>query len=253
MASTRTSEGRWGEGVWGRGGEPGSPGASPNQLFLIGTVHGDPQGYDRAGKLLGRLRPQVVTVEISPFSVRYRQWQERRWRAQLTQALSHLPPEAGEHPALRRLAAQVALPFEYRAARDYSRSHGASCHLLDLGEVARRHLPRYGRELLTPANIRALWEAGGEAEPDWVAGEFRRARQARHRPDWRLPGPDRGQTLKRERLMARRLRRLIKQGRRVAHLGGWEHLLPWREEAGLTDLLADLQPVALFLDEADFI
>ena len=42
------------------------------RLILIGTVHGDPQGLGRAGKLLLHLRPDLVTVEISPFSLGYR-------------------------------------------------------------------------------------------------------------------------------------------------------------------------------------
>ena len=37
----------------------------------------------------------------------------------------------------------------------------------------------------------------------------------------------------------------------VAHLGGWEHLVPWVDEGGLWQMLADLKPLRLFLDEVD--
>ncbi len=86
-------------------------------LILIGTVHGDPRGQARAGKLLHHLRPDLVTVEISPFSLRYRLKHGRGWQRQLAAALAELPAGAERHLAIQRLAAQVALPFEVRAAR----------------------------------------------------------------------------------------------------------------------------------------
>jgi len=125
-------------------------------LILIGTVHGDPRGQARAGKLLQHLRPEMVTVEISPFSLRYRHQHEALWQRQLANALAELPEGAALHLAIRRLAAQVAMPFEVRAARDYSRSAGVPWHPLDLVFLSRRHLPRYATELLTPANLEAL-------------------------------------------------------------------------------------------------
>ena len=85
-------------------------------LILIGTVHGDPRGQARAGKLLHHLRPDLVTVEISPFSLSYRLKHGGRWQRQLAAALAELPAGAERHLAIQRLAAQVALPFEVRAA-----------------------------------------------------------------------------------------------------------------------------------------
>ena len=87
-------------------------------------------------------------MEISPFSLRYRRRHGARWQRQLAEALAELPAGAALHLAIRRLTAQVALPFEVRAARDYSRSCGVPWRPLDLGFLSRRHLPRYGPELL---------------------------------------------------------------------------------------------------------
>ncbi len=94
-----------------RSKDPSSP-----SLILIGAVHGDPLGYARAFKLLRRLQPDLVTVEVSRFSLRYRERQESRWQRLLEQALEGLPAGAAGHLAIRRLAAQVALPFEVRVA-----------------------------------------------------------------------------------------------------------------------------------------
>ena len=220
-------------------------------LTLVGTVHGDPRGQARAGKLLHHLRPDLVTVEISPFSLRYRRRHGGRWQRQLATALAELPEGAALHLAIRRLAAQVALPFEVRAARDYGRSCGVPWRPLDLGFLSRRHLPRYGPELLSPANVQALLTTADGSLEDFVAGEFRRARQALAQAPRRPFSPGAAETLRREHYLARRLRQLARRHRRVVHLGGWEHLVDWQDSPGLWGDLADLQPRRLLLDEAD--
>jgi hypothetical protein len=219
-------------------------------LLLIGTVHGDPQGYERALKLLRRFQPDLVTVEVSRFSLRYRQRQESNWRRLLNLALEDLPIEARGHLAIRRLLSQVALPFEVRAARDYSRQYGIPWRPLDLGGPSRRHLPRYARELISPENLKALLSTKDEPLEDCVAREYRRAHLSCRRPTWRLPGLD-PETRRRERHQVRRLRYYLGRYDRVAHLGGWEHLAPWLDGDGLWAGLVDLQPLRLFLDEAD--
>ena len=219
-------------------------------LILIGTVHGDPRGQARAGKLLRHLRPELVTIEISSFSLNYRLRHGGRWQRQLAAALAELPAGAERHLAIQRLAAQVALPFEVRAAREYSRRVNVPWRPLDLGFLSRRHLPRYAAELLSPANLEALLATtDGELE-DFVAGEFRRARQAWAGTPRRRIFPDAPETVRRERFLARRLRSLTSRHRRVVHLGGWEHLVAWEDSFGLWADLADLQPRRVLLDEA---
>jgi len=222
-----------------------------NRLILIGTVHGDPRGYERAVTLLDHLEPDLVTVEISPFSLRYRLRHEPRWQRQLTRVLANLPPTAPRHLAFQRLAAQVALPFEVRAARDYGRERRVPWRPLDLGFLSRRHLPRYGPELLTPTNLKALLDTPDGDLKEYVAAEFRRARQAVSRsPRPLLPPPD-PEAFRREGFLARRLRRLAARFGRVAHLGGWEHLVPWQDFPNLWRLVADLAPARVLLDRAD--
>ncbi len=72
-------------------------------------------------------------MEISPFSLGYRLKHGRRWQRQLAAALAELPAGAERHLAIQRLAAQVALPFEVRAAGDYSRRVNVPWRPLDLG------------------------------------------------------------------------------------------------------------------------
>jgi len=192
----------------------------------------------------------VVTVEISRFSVRYRGVWEDRWRAKLQKALASLPPGAAGHPAIRLIAAQISLPFEYRAARDYGRRNRARCLPLDLGAVSRRHLPRYG-ELLSPDNLQGLLETPAEPQEAIVDREFQRARLALEHPPWRLAGQKSPETLRREFFVARRLQRLTLKHGRIAHLGGWEHLVPWRDGDGLRTWLKEQNPLIILADEEE--
>jgi hypothetical protein len=151
-----------------------------------------------------------------------------------------------------RVAAQADLPFEYRSARDWGMLHQVPVKFLDAGAVARSHLPRYADELLSTDNLRVLWENEPAGTLDeFVAAEFRRAHLAREGKLRPLPRPADPGDNRRERLWAKRLKGLVNGGKRVVHLGGWEHLVPWEGGGGLSRLLADLQPRILLLDEAD--
>jgi hypothetical protein len=230
--------------------DPGHP--STGRLVLLAAVHGDPAGYERAWRFFEQLRPEVITVEISRFSVRFRERAVRGWRRRLALALGAMPPEAAANLAVARVAAQAEVPFEYRAARDWGQGHTVAVKLLDSSAAARHHLPRYAKELLSAANLRALGESGSPGTlEDFVAREFRRARLAMQGRLRMLPHGADAQKSRRERLWAKRLKRLAAGGQRVVHVGGWEHLVPWQDGDNLLGLLGDLNPGVMLLDEAD--
>ncbi len=238
----------------GRAGGLRPPVLPSASLTFLATVHGDPSGYERAWRFFERLRPEVITVEISPFSVRYRERAAKGWRRRLAAALGELSPAAAKSLAVARVAAQAEVPFEYRAARDWGKSRAVPVKPLDSGVAARHHLPRYAGELLTAANLRCLFDQSGTGTlTEFVAREFRRARLAREGKLRALPLVGDSANQSRERLWARRLKRLLTTGKRVVHLGGWEHLVLWPEGGGLSRLLADLNPEIILLDEADLL
>lgn len=220
-------------------------------LILVGTVHGDPKGHARVRRLLEQLRPHAVSVEISPFSVRFRARHELQWQRQLERSLAALPPEVKERLAVRRLAATVKLPYEWQAAVAFGRRHRVPVVAVDAGAPARRHLPRYARELLTPENLLALAALPNGPVTAWVAGEYQRARRCARRPLRWLPGEALAEMQQREEVMARRLRRLARRFRCLVHLGGWEHLAPREPEGNLFDRLVDLNPRRWLLEDVE--
>ena len=151
-------------------------------------------------------------MEISPFSLRYRRQHGGRWQRQLAAALAELPGWAARHLAIRRLAAQVALPFEVRGGPGLGPAAPKTpWRPLDLGAPSRRHLPRYGPG--TPElrrTVKALLAAGPDGSlEEFVAGQFRRARArlCRRAPRAGFLWPGAPEARRRERLLARRLAR----------------------------------------------
>jgi hypothetical protein len=151
------------------------------------------------------------------------------------------------------VAARIQMPFEWRAAHAYGREYGARWHPIDLSGPAREHLPRYAGELLDHENLGQLLETAGGSLEEQAAAAYRRGRLSERHPLWRPPGSAHGVTRLRERTMAARLRKLDHRGRRVAHLGGWEHMASWEDGGGIYELLRDLQPQRFFLDESDMV
>jgi len=174
----------------------------------------------------------------------------RGWQRQLALALAELPAGAALHLAIRRLAAQVDLRL--RSGRPGIIAGGAACPgVPGLGFLSSGICPVMGWSfwsrlicglcsLLPTAAWRILW-------PGSFAGP------GRH---WREPlgGPSPPTALRPcggNGLVARRLRGLASRHYRMAHLGGWEHLVAWQDSPGLWRDLADLQPMRMLLDEVD--
>jgi hypothetical protein len=220
------------------------------EIMLVGVVHGDPGGYDKLKRLLERLRPRFISVEISEYSWRYRRRQEAGWQRQLELGRQSLPERQRRHMALDRVAAQIAYPFEVKVAEDYARQHGVGWLAVDLNSLAREHLPRYGAELLQPENLQHLVLTPDGDWGEYIQQEYRRARRGlRTGQDRAVVTVETVQARLREKVLAHRVARLAKQWWRLAHVGGWEHLVRGGARKTMADFLALWRPQRLLLDE----
>jgi hypothetical protein len=219
----------------------------------VGVVHGDPEGYDKILRVLDQVRPRIISVEISEYSWRYRRRQEARWRQQFQLGLQALPRQQRKHLALDKVAAQIACPFEVRAAEDYARRHGVAWQAVDINALSREHLPRYGKELLSPKNLTNLTLTPDADWGEYIRQEYRRARRALQTgPGRRIGWADTTvspQAAMREKVLAQRVRRLAKKWSRIVHVGGWEHLIASGSDKTMADYLAAWRPERLLLDE----
>lgn len=224
-------------------------------LTLIGTVHLDSAARPVLMEWLESLRPDCIAVEISPFSVRYRQANQARWHRRLVELLGRLPPGLAVHPRLILLERQIAMPYEWDCAVEYARAHGlAACLAVDSEELASRELPCWEEDLLTMENILALTrEPGFDLDAHFLSCY----RQARHLMEEPLCVPREmhplswlGQDfwMRRELFLASRLRDAVKRHMRVVHVGGWMHVVQGSPWTSLADLLSDMGPGRLLVE-----
>jgi hypothetical protein len=142
-----------------------SPGdqACPARLTLVGVVHLDPGGPGKLGRLLDRLRPDLITLQISPYAVKWRRRRSNRLRKILGENLAlaagrlDLDPDvAAAHGAIQAVGAQLEIPFEFTAARAYQRRFGGRIRLVDDSGLSRRRLDVLAQEVLGVDNLVCL-------------------------------------------------------------------------------------------------
>jgi len=132
------------------------------RLILVGVDHGDPEGFRRTRELLSRLKPDLVLIELSPFGrslrVRLQQTLLRTLGANVSRACCELrlrSREAHRHPEISRIRRQIALPFEYRAARRYCGSRDSRMLLCDASDFSRHWIASWPA-MISLANVRSL-------------------------------------------------------------------------------------------------
>ncbi len=234
------------------------------RLILVGTVHLDPEGRGGLYKIIENLKPSILTVEISRFSVRYRLSNQERWLLRLRDLKYKLPEERRGHPGLKLLKLQLHIPFEWEVAHRYSEANNVPCLAIDSGNLARNELPLWKSEILSRKNLLKITD-----KPDFdLDNHFREchslAKIALATPN-HLPKPlhhlswlsDRFWE-KREKTLACRIRRIHGNGllnpgsssrtsTHHVHICGWMHLIAGAPRKTLADLLSELTPMRILL------
>lgn len=231
-------------------------------LTLVGTVH-RAREHVALRNLLTELRPDLITLEMSPFALAYRRQQGRRLRRRLGILLGHLADEGGRdrcalarHPEIVGIRRLLALPFEYRAASAYAREFSIPLELIDSSDISARKLRLIESELLTLENLRLLISLppaptsdreGIAAARAFVLGSrdpaVRLAFLARRRGEEEIG--------ERDRQLAAEIRQRLLPDRHLVHIAGWVHLVEDPQGETLYSLLAELSPRRIILDPGE--
>lgn len=235
-------------------------------LILVGSVHGDELGFQRAFSFLSAFRPEVVFVELSPYAKVFRDRHRSTLQQTLTLNLRNAARQCGlalrealSHPEIRAVRRQLALPFEYRAARRFAQATGSALSLVDYSPFSRELLELWP-ELVSKDNLALLLtlphdhrlsssrtyelaaRAIGGADP--LAAVLLGSRTSGMSPFME----------KRERFMADRIRSVLKAQapHKAAYLGGWEHLTVAGTSSSLRKLLGLEHTPCYLLDRGFF-
>ncbi|RPI51039.1 MAG: hypothetical protein EHM49_07710 [Deltaproteobacteria bacterium] len=237
-------------------------------LILVGTVHLDSEGGRGLYKIIKNLKPSIITVEISRFSVKYRLSNQKSWLLRLRDLKHKLPEERRGHSGLKLLKLQLRIPFEWEVAHRYNKANNVPCLAIDSGNLARNELPLWKNELLSTKNLLNITD-----EPDFdLDNHFREchslARIALTTPN-HLQNPLHHLSWlsdkfwgKREKTLACRIRKIHGSGllnsgfssrtsTHHVHICGWMHLMAGAPQKTLADLLSDLTPTRILLNRRE--
>lgn len=232
--------------------------SAPASLTLIGTVHGDSAGEAALFALLQELRPDRLTVEVSPAALAYRRRRGLLLLQKLDLILDRLAEsfaqprgDLEQHPEILSLRRLLSPPFEYAAASRYAGLTGIPLQLVDDSAVSLERLQRVETELITYRHLKSL--VSRHAAPVTENEGYSIARRllqttaegcatflARCRGSEGI-GP-------RDALIAETIRAAVAVPGHLVHIGGWVHLLPDLRHETLYSRLADLAPQRRLLD-----
>lgn len=227
---------------------------------MIGTVHHDPRSAAPLAALLAQLQPELLTVEISPDVVAYRQThgvlllRKLGMIAERLSGQSASPSSPGDHPGLVAIRNLLGLPYEFRVACAYAEGKGIEVQAIDQSDSSLAKLRPVEERLISLQHLRRIAASPGAAPPD-NAHRYALARQLLASPDARLHRAFlqgcRGEEGigARDRHLAAKIRALLQDSPgHLVHIGGWVHLLDDPDNETLYSLLSDLQPRRLLLD-----
>jgi len=228
--------------------------SKPNlSLMMVGTVHRDPHGFAKLSQLLEREQPDLITVEVSPYARFFRSRESASMRTALRRNLQKIGREKGRplhqiisHSAILGIFFLLKEPYEWRAAKAYADRQGITPWEVDLSLYSQEKLSHLG-PLISEENLRFLLRNPSPSLSEQVKFLYSRARFFFFHPPSVWP---RDQEIKeRESYMAARIRRLVrgKKGKKIMHVGGWEHLIELPQGKSLFGLLEDFHPQRILL------
>jgi hypothetical protein len=229
------------------------------KLILLGTIHHDPRGLNRLVEDLYKLAPRTITVELSPYGLRYRLKNKRSLHERFLRGLHKIQGTVnlnmGELKKLLRstgiggIRALLDLPFEYKGAGFYCRSRGIPLYCVDISSLSMRLLSHVN-ELLSVENLKKVIAFEPETLQAAVTREYKLAEDVllygRQSPRSSLITADE-EWKTREQIVANRVRKIVTKnpGRTIVHIGGWRHLVA--RQGTLFNLLEDLEPKRILL------
>ncbi|NLI80687.1 MAG: hypothetical protein GX443_03230 [Deltaproteobacteria bacterium] len=235
---------------------------SPCPVFLLGTVHRDPDGFRRLCVFLRAFDPDCILLECSPYGMEFRRKNGRALQEALNKAIRETSRGCAlplryvvKHPQVSAIRRQITLPFEYRAARRHHHLTGTPVLLVDHPKWSRiwiRHWPH----LLSQKNIQTLVTLKNQDLPP-ISRIYRLAAacidngpaaNGESLPFSRWPH-DRF-TLEREQHLAKRIFSGLQtlDPKRPLFVGGWMHLVYGVNQPRLRDYLKGITCGCALLD-----
>lgn len=210
----------------------------PFSFHMLGIIHRDRRNDELLGKWIDVLAPEVITLELSPYGLAFRQAMGKVYRKRIDDIVRSLRSEGRccSSGDLEDLYAYVDVPREFAIADGYCRQSGARLYPVDMDFFSWTKL-RGIDELVSPENVEKSLtfrdRSCRTAENVLASLYFRSGVSAFSYTD---------EMALRDGYMCRGIEALAKcfSGKRFLHIAGWRHLV---DPLGL---YARFRPVKIF-------
>ena len=231
-------------------------------LTLVGTIHRDPKGLPRLMETLERESPDIITLEMSEYGVAFRERNGFRLKERLFDILRGLhekstqnqrgkiewPQNPLEIGAIRAILLTLELPFEFMAVKAYCERKRIPFRCIDLSTYSRAKLKTLRKEMITEDNLwKILAFAAMDPHEELRRQQILARRLISHDGDQVfmevfLNGKIGDGIVHRDRYMSLRIKEILRNHKKILHVGGWEHLLDYPRGKTLYGLLKGLRP-----------
>jgi hypothetical protein len=193
------------------------------QLIMLGVIHRDEDGPALLKDWLARIKPDVITLELSHYGIRFRRQRGEEYKRRVVEIVTQLN-ENGEkynEEALASILSYVDIPYEYDVVSAYASENETPFYLIDMDFFSYVKL-RAIEDLFSEENIEKVLTRtdeglNGNQEMTMASLYFEKG--------LRIAQYDREMYI-RDRYMTAKIQDLMKgnHDRRFLHVCGWQHL-----------------------------
>ncbi len=189
---------------------------------MLGVIHRDEEGPVLLKGWLDRIRPDVITLELSHYGVRFRRERGEGYKRRIDRIAERLRKngELCSEESLVSLRLYMDMPYEYDVASRFGAEHKVPVHLIDMDFFSYVKL-RAVDDLLSEENIeKAL---AGADRP--IVNQEKTMARLYFEKGIKTSSYDREMYI-RDRYMSVKIRDLMRhnRGERFLHVCGWQHL-----------------------------
>jgi hypothetical protein len=193
-----------------------------NAFFMLGVIHRDDSGPALLKDWFERIRPDVITLELTHYGLRFR----RELGGEYKKAVEHvatLREERGDpvnREAMSSLLSYFSIPYEYEEASAYAAIHDVPLYLVDMDFFSYVKL-RTIEDLINEKNVETMLAE----KPGLNNSQEMTAAKLYFEKGVAINQYDREMYI-RDRYMSARIQDLMRgrKGKKFLHLCGWQHL-----------------------------
>jgi hypothetical protein len=127
------------------------------QFIMLGIIHRDENGLAILKDWLARIKPDVVTLELSHYGIRFRKEFGEEYKRRIDRIFMQRKErgEPSNKGALASLLSYISIPYEYEATSEYAAENGIPFYLIDMDFFSYVKLKSI-EDLLSEENIETM-------------------------------------------------------------------------------------------------